>query len=339
MELTYNSIHSINESLGELKKLIALDLGNNAINSLPLSIKNLDYLTTLNLSNNALSKLPEPILGLKSLKILDISFNSLTELPDGLRNMITIININISDNEFTEFPKCICYLIHLETIVISCNQISSIPNEFTDLNNVFSFTANFCYFTRVPEQLTTINKDLKCSHPLVSLIGNNIETICETTIQLLHNCVNVNLCGNEGIRYLPKELFKNFLPGSFIDNKRKSLKRKISEIESSDDQLIIIKLNVDSNKFLEGTEEFIKKRDFNGLKNYLFDTPHFWKKSLHKWASPMASNGIKTVLSLALKDPVTQRSKFPQSLLYLLPKEILFEIFGHLPLFQDKEPD
>ncbi len=74
-------IEVLPSEIGQLTKLISLDLSNNNISSLPVEIGQLTELASLNLSGNQLSNLPSTFQNLKALKILDIRANPLVGVP------------------------------------------------------------------------------------------------------------------------------------------------------------------------------------------------------------------------------------------------------------------
>ena len=57
-----------------------------------------------------------------------------------------------------------------------------------------------------------------------------------------------------------------------------------------------------------------------------------WSLSNHYYASSNRKKVIETLLILNLKNPFTKEPKYQQSLFYLLPKNIILDIFQHLPL-------
>ena len=58
-----------------------------------------------------------------------------------------------------------------------------------------------------------------------------------------------------------------------------------------------------------------------------------WTKLNHKYSSNLTKEIIKTILILNLKDKETEKPKYLETLFYLLPKEIILEIFQFLDLY------
>ena len=58
-----------------------------------------------------------------------------------------------------------------------------------------------------------------------------------------------------------------------------------------------------------------------------------WNKSIHKHSFQSTRDVIETLLILNLKEETTRDPKYLESLIYLLPKEILIEIFEYLTIY------
>lgn len=58
-----------------------------------------------------------------------------------------------------------------------------------------------------------------------------------------------------------------------------------------------------------------------------------WTKSNHKYSSTKIKKTIETILILNLNDRKTNNAKYLEGLFYLLPKEILIEMFQFLDLY------
>ena len=58
-----------------------------------------------------------------------------------------------------------------------------------------------------------------------------------------------------------------------------------------------------------------------------------WTKLNHKYSSNFTKEIIKIILILNLKEEKTKKPKYFETLFYLLPKEIILEIFQYLDLY------
>jgi len=91
----------LQHSIGLLKKLKILDLGQNQLVSLPRAIGELTNLEQLIVHNNNLSDLPKEIGKLTALKHISLYENNLSDLPDEILNLNNLKTIELQDNNFT----------------------------------------------------------------------------------------------------------------------------------------------------------------------------------------------------------------------------------------------
>ncbi|WP_161575459.1 leucine-rich repeat domain-containing protein [Beggiatoa leptomitoformis] len=107
--------------------VIELNLpNNNMIKELPSSIGNLSRLVTLNLSNNDKlgGALPSSMGSLENLKNLDISYDNFSSLPAEVKGMANLVEFNVSNNKITTLPTDFVDLITKNsTINLSQNNI------------------------------------------------------------------------------------------------------------------------------------------------------------------------------------------------------------------------
>jgi len=109
LNLHFNQITNIPETIGELTQLTEIYLENNLFGILPESIGNLTNLITLNINENQLTSIPENIGNLTGLEKLLLYNNSLTSLPESICNIFS----NLSQYDFSDnyicppYPYCI----------------------------------------------------------------------------------------------------------------------------------------------------------------------------------------------------------------------------------------
>ncbi|MDW3649861.1 MAG: leucine-rich repeat domain-containing protein [Bacteroidia bacterium] len=137
-------------TLGKLKFLKEVDLGNNKIVEIPSTKINFKSLQQLSLSSNQLREIPEELGNLTSLTHFDISNNKLNSLPKSFVNLSLLEFINISYNNFNEIPLPIKYLHQIKTIISYDNPIQEIPEFIAKLKFLEYFTLSGCSLTKIP---------------------------------------------------------------------------------------------------------------------------------------------------------------------------------------------
>ena len=93
------------ESYTDLTTLKVLNLSYNQLTSLPDSISRLTNLRWLYLSYNQLTSLPESIGRLTNLRWLHLSDNQLTSLPDWIGRLTNLEDLDLSNNQLSEEEK------------------------------------------------------------------------------------------------------------------------------------------------------------------------------------------------------------------------------------------
>ena len=123
-ELTKDDLKNI----GNLPHLRGLDLSFNQLTTLPDTIGNLTKLEILDLTINQIETLPESIGKLTQLQYLQLRDNQLTSLPKNIRKLTALTELNLEVNQLTELPASLGNLPNLKTIKISGNPaIKTLP--------------------------------------------------------------------------------------------------------------------------------------------------------------------------------------------------------------------
>jgi internalin A len=199
LNLSYNRLTEIPESITRLKKLTALYLSHNQLADLPGSITRLRNLTTLYLNDNGLTELPDSITRLQNLTALHLSRNELTELPDSITRLQNLTMLNLSDNGLTELPDSITRLRNLTTLNLSANGLTELPNSITRLQNLTTLYLSHNQLTELPDSITRL-QNLITLH----LSGNGLMELPDS-ITRLQNLTTLNLSGN-GLTELPDSI-------------------------------------------------------------------------------------------------------------------------------------
>jgi len=188
LAMAFSNLISIPSEIGQLTKLIILDLRNNELSELPPEIGQLTNLTKLILGRNQLTSLPPEIGELTNLTGLSLIGNQLTAIPPEIGFLLKLEFLDISNNDFNVIPRAVCYLevFHdTETIHSSsalCGTFSSdesnalvsiysansgntlgwgVDNypgvEFTEGGKVKTITANNKNLERIPFDIVGLN--------------------------------------------------------------------------------------------------------------------------------------------------------------------------------------
>jgi Leucine-rich repeat (LRR) protein len=150
LNISYNKLISIPESIGNLVNLRILYCHSNELISLPESIGNLVNLKNLDLSRNKLISLPESIGNLVALRYLNIYWNDLIELPQSIIKLRNLRYLNIDTNHITERP------INIQRFIDRIQNKQSINfRVYNDGQNVHSSDVN----NSVKSSITEILKE------------------------------------------------------------------------------------------------------------------------------------------------------------------------------------
>ena len=138
---TNQLLGSIPASIGDLTKLISLDLRNNQLTGyIPASIGNLIKLTYLDLPINQLSgSIPESIGNLTNLTRLTLGHNQLLgSIPASIGNLTELKNLDLGNNQLSgSIPASIGNLTELKGLGLGNNQLSgSIPASIGNLTKL-----------------------------------------------------------------------------------------------------------------------------------------------------------------------------------------------------------
>ena len=124
LDLSYNCIESIPDSINELTQLTTLNLSYNSIVEFP-ALK-LPKLSVLNVSGNKLKKIPE-LLSNESYNVSDLilSENAIEDIPEYLMNISTTLKVlNLEKNVIRELPKLLSTLPKLKELLLKGNPVA-----------------------------------------------------------------------------------------------------------------------------------------------------------------------------------------------------------------------
>jgi leucine-rich repeat protein SHOC2 len=207
LDFSDSGLFGIDEKIGNVKTLIAIDFSGNDIKYLPktlsqLSLKKVDlsenqhldtgkifkqlasqlHLESLSMAQCELSYISEDICALKSLKQLDLSGNILKSLPQNIGNLtlledlnLGMVNLGFRMNLLTSLPASFSNLTNLKRLDLSSNQLSVLPFGMSNLTNLEYLELKQNQLPDFPTSLT------KCKLlRYLNLNGNNLISLPET---------------------------------------------------------------------------------------------------------------------------------------------------------------
>ncbi|KAM0048277.1 putative leucine-rich repeat domain superfamily [Helianthus debilis subsp. tardiflorus] len=123
--------HSINS-------LLELHLSWNHIKEVPSSIGNLHKLVSLNLYNcSNLKSLPRSICSLQHLRTLNLHGTSIKELPEGMGQLECLENLDLSETHVKHLPGSICMLKRLRTLLLQHSDfLEKLPEDVGQLESL-----------------------------------------------------------------------------------------------------------------------------------------------------------------------------------------------------------
>eukprot|EP00924_Labyrinthula_sp_SR-Ha-C_P009426 maker-scaffold_2-snap-gene-23.4-mRNA-1 protein AED:0.36 eAED:0.36 QI:0/0/0/0.33/1/1/3/0/1343 len=121
---------------GNLKSLEEINLSYNYLKHIPNSLKNLVHLKKLDLSFNCIEQLGLTMCNLKELLYLKLSNNKLVQLPAAMNNLKKIRELYLSSNELEEIPETLCEINSLEVLDLASNKLEKLPLKLYSLPNL-----------------------------------------------------------------------------------------------------------------------------------------------------------------------------------------------------------
>jgi Leucine-rich repeat (LRR) protein len=191
LDLSDNSLSELPDSITRLQNLSRLDLSFNQLRELPDSITRLQNLSYLNLSRNQLRELPDSISRLQNLSKLYLRNNQLSELPDFISLLQNLSQLDLSSNQLSEFPDSISRLQNLSLLYLRNNQLRELPDSITHLQNLSSLDLSSNQLSELPDSITRLQ-----NLSLLSLSSSQLSELPDS-ITRLQNLSQLDLSDNQ----------------------------------------------------------------------------------------------------------------------------------------------
>ena len=245
---------------------------------------------------------------------INISMNTLSDIPIEIMNLNNLKFITIYLCNFTYIPKEIGNLTNLIMLSICTCKLIQIPKEIGNLVKLQRLYLRENEITNIPKEIGNL-KNLEELY----LNRNRIRDLTEEIISNLPKLKCLDISSNR-ITVFPQFMLKNknaTIVNSFLFFKN------------------ISKLYLSDNLFHPIINNW--KLTYRELYNFFKNCNITWRKGTHKHGCLWTKKTIQTMLILNIKDIQTKQPKYKQSLISILPKELLFEIFEYLPIFEKME--
>uniref|UniRef100_A0A4W5P6G1 Protein scribble homolog n=1 Tax=Hucho hucho TaxID=62062 RepID=A0A4W5P6G1_9TELE len=127
--LDRNQLSSLPLELGNLQRLVCLDVSENRLEELPSELSGLLSLTDLLLTHNLLEVVPDSIGSLKQLSILKVDQNRLTHLSDSIGECENLTELVLTENLLQTLPRSLGKLKKLTNLNVDRNRLGDVPDE------------------------------------------------------------------------------------------------------------------------------------------------------------------------------------------------------------------
>ncbi|CAH8591462.1 unnamed protein product [Schistosoma rodhaini] len=181
LDLSYNQIGQLPDSIGELVSLEVLDLTSNRLEGLPNRIGELVRLVQLELESNQITSIPLNIGQLCQLQTLNLDVNKLSRLPSTIGNLNNLKKLRVKENVLQRLPPEIGKLENLTHLYLSNNKpLDLLPIELGMLPSLRFLGIDGCSLRQMPVDITKNGsasvikylRDLLCIH----------KRICQTPV-------------------------------------------------------------------------------------------------------------------------------------------------------------
>ncbi len=152
--LSGNSIEVLPDSIYHLVNLRDLRLNNNAISEISRDISQIIQLRYLDMSSNHIHSIPETIGLLVNLETFDLSNNIVEKLPDSFTKLQKLKKLWLNNNGLIELPKDIGFLWRLENFQIHGNELLGLPDSFRELTHLQCLDISKNQLSCMPDYIT-----------------------------------------------------------------------------------------------------------------------------------------------------------------------------------------
>ncbi len=133
VDVRYNHLESIHESIKDCHNLKTLRISHNKIKRLPREIGALSKnLASIEAAHNGMRRLTSHIIKCHGLKFLQLNHNDILELPMDIGILADLEDLYIQNNKISQLPLSLSGLGNLKRIKFTANPLSNIPVDFPE---------------------------------------------------------------------------------------------------------------------------------------------------------------------------------------------------------------
>lgn len=126
-----------------------------------MTIGSLRKLRVLDLGENILEQLPNEVGYLRELRRLIVQSNQLTSLPRAIGHLSNLVYLGVSENNLTYLPEEIGTLENLETLYINDNPaLNNLPFELALCSKLQIMSIENCPLSQIPAEIVAAGPSL-----------------------------------------------------------------------------------------------------------------------------------------------------------------------------------
>ena len=173
LDLSYNELEFLPESIGDLVGLQSLSLTGNErfTGSFPSTMKDLRELTAVEANQCAIRTISENLTSIPNLQVLDLSSNPLGKLSDRIGDFKHLTQLYLGYTGLSKLPSAIKKLKSLQTLDLQNNpDLTELPKHICHLKNLAVLNLTGINMYRLPscmshmsslEEITGLNRKLE----------------------------------------------------------------------------------------------------------------------------------------------------------------------------------
>ena len=203
-KVNHGPLKTLQPEIKNLKRLAALDLSYNMIQNVPETISSLAFLLSLRLANNELNELSSKIWGM-GLVYLELDNNNISQISKNISSALILSQLLLSNNTLQELPKELGST-NLRYVMLDGNNLKSIPDHIVNLKK------SLVVLHAQNQNLTYLPKDLGSLINLKILdVRNNSLTMLPDSVKNLKRMEYLYLyanplCSNGWMEMAPEEV-------------------------------------------------------------------------------------------------------------------------------------